>query len=168
MKKYLFLLLITPLSIWAQKNAQFTMTVSGDTIGLSGHLEVVFTLENAQGKRFNFPKFEGFQAQGPSTSMMTSIVNGEMKQNQSYTFYLMPNEVGKVEIGEATVEVNGEKLKTEPKSVVIVEKYEAEIKPRQQMQGFWGDDDFFFRRPTPAMPPSPSDKPKKKYQTEKL
>jgi hypothetical protein len=171
MEKYLFFLFFTPLSILAQKNAQFTMTVSGDTVGMNGNVEVVFTLENAQGRRFNFPKFKGFVAQGPSTSMMTSITNGEMKQTQSYTFYLTPQELGAIEIGEATVEVNGETLKTEPKSIVVVEKYEAEIKPRQQAQSFWGDDDFFFRRPTqPQQPPKPQQVPekKRKYQTEKL
>jgi hypothetical protein len=167
MKFLSIFLFCLPLSIWAQKDAQFSMSVSSDTVGLNGQLEVTFTLKNAQGKRFTAPQFNGFAAQGPSTSMMTSITNGEMTQQHSYTFYLTPNEVGTFEIPAASVEINGETLRTEPKSIVVVEKYAAEIRPKQR-NNFWSDDDFFFpRRSTPQPTPAP-EKPKKKYQTERL
>jgi hypothetical protein len=158
--------ILLPLSIWGQKNAHFSVEVSSDTIGMKGSIEVVFTLENAQSKAFSPPSFDGFDAQGPATSMMTSINNGAMSQTTSYTFYLSPRSVGSFEIGFASVNTEGGILKTEEKKVVVVEHYDAEIRPKQSPRSlFDSNDDFFFRRPSPPQQPKKS---KKKYQTEKI
>jgi BatD DUF11 like domain len=157
---------LIPLSIWGQKDATFNVAISSDTVGLNGTIEVTFTLENAPNKQFTPPSFDGFDAQGPSTSMMTSITNGSMKQTMSYTFYLIPRAVGSFKIGSVSIDTEGGLLKTEEKTIVVVEHYDVEIRPKQRSRGlFDSNDDFFFHRPTP--PPTP-DKPKKKYQTEKI
>jgi BatD DUF11 like domain len=167
MKKIiLFLTILGPLSIWGQNDATFTVTMSSDTVGLNGSIEVTFTLENAPNKPFTPPSFDGFNVQGPSTSMMTSITNGAMKQTASYTFYLTPRSVGIFKIGSVSLNNEGTSLKTDEKTIVVVEHYDAEMRPKQNRRSlFDNNDDFFFRRATPPQSP---EKPKKKYQTEKL
>ncbi len=168
MKKIILVMAILgPLSIWGQKDAAFSVHLSSDTGGLNGSIEVTFTLENAPNKQFTPPDFEGFNVQGPSTSMMTSINNGEMKQTVSYTFYLSPRAVGSFKIGSVSLDTEGSLLlKTEEKTVVVLAHYDVETRSQQRTRGlFDSNDDFFFRRPTPPQVP---EKPKKKYQTEKL
>ena len=161
------LAILTPLSIWGQKDAAFTISLSNDTVGLNGALEVTFTLENAPNKQFMSPKFDDFDVQGPSTSMMTRITNGAVKQSASYTYYLTPRSVGRFVVPSVRLDTEGGVLKTEEKTIVVVEHYDAEIQPQQNRRSlFDSNDDLFFRRmPTP--PPTP-EKPKKKYSTEKI
>jgi hypothetical protein len=152
--------------MWGQKDASFNVAISSDTVGLNGSIEVVFTIENAPNKQFTPPSFDGFEAQGPSTSMMTSIMNGAMKQTASYTFYLTPRSVGSFKIAPVSLDTEGGVLKTEEKTIVVLEHYDAETRPKQRQRGlFDGNDDFFFRR---SPPPPPVEKTKKKYQTEKI
>jgi hypothetical protein len=167
MKKIVFILsILAPLSIWGQKNGSFSVAISSDTVGLNGSIEVTFTLENMSNKQFTPPSFDGFETQGPSTSMMTSISNGAMTQSTSYTFYLTPRSVGRFKIPSVSVDTEGGTVKTEEKIIVVVEHYDAEIRPKPRSRGlFDSNDDFFFRRPTPPQAP---EKPKKKYPTEKI
>jgi BatD DUF11 like domain len=167
MKKIIFWVAFGgPLSMWGQKDASFNVAISSDTVGLNGSIEVVFTIENAPNKQFTPPSFDGFEAQGPSTSMMTSIMNGAMKQTASYTFYLTPRSVGSFKIAPVSLDTEGGVLKTEEKTIVVLEHYDAETRPKQRQRGlFDGNDDFFFRR---SPPPPPVEKTKKKYQTEKI
>jgi BatD DUF11 like domain len=166
MKKILFFIaFFTPLSIsalFAQKEANFTVEINSDTVGLEGNLEVVFTLENAKLKKFNPPSFDGFDVQGPSTSSMTSIVNGEMSQKMSYTFYLTPQKLGHFTIGEASVELDKGVLTTEKKDIQVVERYESKSKPKRR--NFFDEDGFFNSRPKQRAP----EKEKKKYETERI
>ncbi len=168
MKKIILVIaILAPLSIWGQKEAAFTVSLSSDTVGLNGTLEVTFTLENAPNKQFTSPKFDGFDAQGPSTSMMTSITNGAVKQTASYTYYLTPRSVGSFTVPSVSLNTEGAALKTEEKTIVVMEHYDAEIRPQQNRRSlFDSNDDFFFRR-APTPPPTP-EKSKKKYSTEKI
>jgi hypothetical protein len=167
MKNLLFIIsILAPLSIWGQKNASLIVAVSSDTVGLNGSIQVTFTLENVPNKQFTPPSFDGFDAQGPSTSMMTSITNGAMKQSMSYTFYLTPRSVGRFTIPSVSMDTEGGAVKTEEKTIVVIEHHDAEIRPQQRSRGlFDSSDDFFFRRPTPPQAP---EKSKKKYSTEKI
>ena len=173
MKKIiLFFAILGPLSIWGQKDATFSIAISNDTVGLNGSIEVTFTVENMPNKQFTPPTFDGFDAQGPSTSMMTSITNGAMKQSASYTYYLTPRSIGTFKIPSVSLNTEGAVLTTEEKTVVVVEHYDAEIRPKQNnMRGLFDNDDFFgrpmFPQQTPQTPKAP-EKSKKKYSTEKI
>jgi hypothetical protein len=167
MKKLLLIIsILGPLSIWGQTDASFSVAISNDTVGLNGVVEVTFTLENAPNKQFAPPDFDGFVAQGPSTSMMTSITNGSMKQTASYTFYLTPRAIGSFKIGSVSLNIDGNVLKTEEKTVIVVAHSDAEIRPQQRARSLFDfNENPFFRRSTP--PPTP-EKSKKKYQSEKI
>lgn len=113
-KQFLFLLIFLCLatgifteSLLAQKSAKLSLEISSDTIGLSGELEVSIRVENAKVKRFNPPNFEGFTVQGPSTSTSMSIVNGDVSQSSTYTYYLKPQETGQYKIGSVSVDTEG-------------------------------------------------------------
>ena len=162
-----FLLCLYPFEqIAAQKGGKITMEVSSDTIGLNNTLEVAITVENAKVKGFNPPKFEGFRVQGPSTSTSMSIINGDMTQSSTYTFYLTPREKGTFKIGSASVDTEGGSLKTDEKEIIVIENFDPEIKPQKRQQSIWGDDPFFSR---PTMPQQRvPEKTKKKYDTEKI
>lgn len=163
MKKWLFIFSLSiPLSMTAQKDAKISMEVSSDTIGLNNTLEVVITVENAKAKRFNPPSFDGFAVQGPSTSTSMSIINGDMTQSATYTFYLTPREKGTFKIGSASVDTEGGVLKTNDKEIIVVEHFDLEIKPRQRSQSLWDDNPFFMQQPQEKK------KTKKKYETEKI
>lgn len=174
MKKIvLFFAILGPLSIWGQKDGAFSVAISSDTVGLNGSINVTFTLENMPNKQFTPPSFDGFEAQGPSTSMMTSITNGSMKQSASYTYYLTPRSTGSFKIPSVSLTTEGGVLTTEEKTVVVMEHFDAEIRPKQHNQrGFFDSDDFFGRpifpqQMPPPTPPTP-EKSKKKYSTEKI
>jgi hypothetical protein len=155
--------------ISAQKEGKISIEISSDTIGLNNTLEVAISIENAKIKRFNPPSFDGFSVQGPSTSTSMSIVNGDMTQSSTYTFYLTPREKGALKIGSISVDTEGGVLKTEEKEIVVLENFNPEIKPQKRQRSLWGDDPFFSR---PTMPqqrvPEKTEKTKKKYTTEKI
>ena len=172
MKKIiLFFAILGPLSIWGQKDATFSITISSDTVGLNGSIEVTFTVENMPNKQFRSPTFDGFDAQGPSTLMMTSITNGVMKQSASYTYFLTPRSIGTFKIPPVSLNTEGSVLATEEKTIVVVEYYDAEIRPKQNnMRRLFDNDDFFGRPMFPQQTPKTpeKEKPKKKYSTEKI
>lgn len=163
MKKWLLIFSLSiPLSMAAQKDAKISMEVSSDTIGLNNTLEVVITIENAKAKRFSPPSFDGFAVQGPSTSTSMRIINGDMTQSATYTFYLTPRGKGAFKIGSASVDTEGGALKTEEKEIIVVENFDPEIKPQQRPQSLWDDNPFFMQQPREEK------KIKKKYETEKI
>jgi BatD DUF11 like domain len=93
---------------------------------------------------------------------MTSIVNGEMSQKMSYTFYLTPKKLGQVIIGEASVELDKGVLITGKKDIQVVEHFENKAKPKRR--NFFDEDGFFNNRPKQRVP----EKEKKKYETERI
>jgi hypothetical protein len=158
-------------SLFAQKEATFKMQISSDTVGLEGTLEVQFILENAKMKKWMPPSFEGFEVQGPSTSNMMSMVNGDVTQKTIYTYYLIPRETGTYKIGKATANTEGGDMTTEETNVVVLKDYVAPKKPRNRSFFDDDDDDLFFRRqPSRPQQPKQPEVPakKKKYETERI
>lgn len=117
---------------WATaQQAEFTVTLSADTIGLNNRLEVTFTLKNAQGARFEPPTFEGFRlAGGPNTSSQFSMVNGNVTRSISYSFILEPLEPGQFFIQPASIEAEGKVLETALREVWVLAGA-GETAPRQ-------------------------------------
>lgn len=155
-------LYIGSLQLKAQKEAIFKIEVASDTVGLDQSFEFSYVLENASGKKINPPNFEGFTVQGPSISTNMSIVNGDVTQSQTYTYYLKPSATGVFTILPATMETKEGSLSSEGKRIVVVEHFEKGVKSRVQ-NGF---QPFNFRDKQPTRPNS--QKSKKKYETEEI
>jgi len=108
-------------AIVSGQDAQFSIAVSNDSILLGNHFEVTFTMENTNGRNFQTPDFKGFQiVGGPSQSSQMSIINGEMTQKKSWTYYLEPSDIGNYYIEPASIETDDGILETAPIEVLVV------------------------------------------------
>lgn len=113
-KTTIFALAMMLLAGWVNaQEIEFSVSLSADTIGLNNRLEVTFTLKNAQGARFEPPRFDGFRLlAGPNTSSQFSIINGKTSSSVSYSYILEPLEVGQYYIQPAFIEAGGKTLET--------------------------------------------------------
>ena len=147
---------------WGQ-NARFSVEVSIDSLLMENVTQVTFKLENASGKKFMAPDFEGFQVVGgPSQSSSFSMVNGEVNQSQSYTYYLQPEEVGNFYIQPASIETDQGVLETEPVLIIVVPNPDG---IRQEASPKIREHDFFEEIPIPA---PKSAQPKKKRRVYRI
>ncbi|MEL6943050.1 MAG: BatD family protein, partial [Bacteroidota bacterium] len=121
MKRLLTLIaLFSAFLLSAQKDVTLKVEISTDSILMDNYFEVKFTLENADSRQFTPPLFEGFQVlSGPNTSSSMSIINGNVSQSISYSYYLKPKDIGNYYISPASIEVDGNILESEPIEVTI-------------------------------------------------
>lgn len=115
------ILMLFCVGIFAQNNISFSASTDARQVVLGGYFEIIFTLENAQGKNFQPPKFNGFNVlSGPNQSISTTSVNGQWSRTLSYSYNLQPKKVGKFTIGPGSIDVNGKTYKTKSVSVEVV------------------------------------------------
>ncbi len=120
MKHYLILILFFSWLSGYSQESSFSLSTSYDTVYLGNYLEVKFNVENLQGK-FIEPEFRGFKIiSGPNTFTSMSIINGEMKSTQSYSYYIKPQEVGEYIIGPAKIETGEETIQTPEKKIIVL------------------------------------------------
>lgn len=98
---------------------------------------VTYRLKNAQGTNFKAPQIPGCTyLYGPSesTSQSTQIVNGQMSSSMSidFTYYYRADKVGECTIGEASIQVNGKTMKSEPYKFTVVAGNDDESADAQQ------------------------------------
>lgn len=145
------------------QDAKFSVTVSSDSILLGNYLQVSFLLENANGSDFSPPTFENFAVvSGPNTSSSMSIINGEVSQSISYTYYLEPSDIGSYYITPASISTEEKVLETEPVEIQVLPNPDGVIQRPQAKQRRRMD---FFRPPaTPQPPAAPKKKKRKIYK----
>ena len=172
MKKITFAtFLFTSIFCFAQKEPTFEVEVSTDSILMGNHFQVTFSVKNGQGENFQLPEFSDFQVVGgPNQSSSYSVVNGNVTQALSYSFYLEPIEIGNYYIEPAGIEIDGKYYETEPIAITVVANPDG---IKQQPNGGEARDDFFrefnFGFPsTPTPPQTPAKPKKKKRKTYKL
>lgn len=144
MKKQFFLLsVLLSLSVLAfsQEGTKFTVRVSTDSILLGNNFQVSFTLENAQGTNFQAPDLGLYFdiISGPNTSTSMQIMNGQMSQSITYTYYLRPRETGIFYIEPASIETPENFLETAPLEVLVVPNPDGKqlpLTPQQPLNGF--------------------------------
>ncbi|MEI3420369.1 MAG: BatD family protein [Butyricimonas faecihominis] len=83
-----------------------------------------FVLNN-KGEKLQVPTIKGFDLlAGPSlsTSSNITIINGDMKQNQeyTYTYILEGQEEGEFTIEPATITVDGKEYKSQPLKIKVI------------------------------------------------
>lgn len=105
---------------WSQ--VTFVSEVSRNSIGINERIEVRFTM-NQDGDNFNAPNFDNFKVVGgPMQSVSQSWINGKTSFSKSYSYYLIPEKKGDLEIGSATIEYKGTVYKS---NTVIVKVGDA-------------------------------------------
>jgi hypothetical protein len=104
-----------------EKPVKFTVQLSTDSILMDNYFEVKFILENANGRNFEAPDFsQHFKViSGPNFSTSMSMVNGDVTQSMSITYYLEPLSTGVFYILPASVEASGQVLETAPLEVLV-------------------------------------------------
>lgn len=163
MKKILFTLAFSFVisAAFAQEEANFSIEVSSDSILLGNYFEVKFILENASGKQFEAPSFEGFTiVGGPNQSSSFSMSNGKTAQSMAFSYYLEPRDIGTYFIEPAYIKVGDEIIETLPKKILVVANPdEVYQRPRSIERS----------RPNPFIEPAPQPKkPKKKRKIYRL
>jgi hypothetical protein len=112
------------------QSPKFTVAVSSDTILLGNYFELKFTIENATSNGFEAPDMYDFNViGGPNTSTSISIINGEMTQSATYTYYLEPMEIGVFTIRPAYLTSGDVALETPPIDIIVVPNPEGIIQP---------------------------------------
>jgi len=175
MRRLLILIgLFSAFLLTAQNNPVFKVEISTDSVLMDNYFEVKFILENADSRQFTPPSFEGFQVlAGPNTSSSMSLVNGDMSQSISYSYYLKPKDIGNYYIPPASIEIDGQVLESEPIEVTIHPNPDGIIQtpPRRKNSIFDPfDDDFFknFERPSQIPRPDPKKKEEEKKKKKRV
>lgn len=161
----IFLFSILTSSILTAQDATFTVKVSTDSLLMDNYVEVSFTLKNATAANFQPPSFEGFTViSGPSQASSFSSVNGVVTQSVTYSYHLMPIDIGNYYIDPASIETDSNVLETAPIEIIVHPNPDGIIqnKPNQNRSFFGGFGGFNFGTPIPPTPPKPPTKPKKK------
>jgi hypothetical protein len=168
---FLALMLGISLATFAQKQATFTVKLSNDSILMGNPFQVTFTLENGRGQNFQAPAFTDFDVVGgPNQSSSFSMINGEVTQSLSYSYWLEARKPGNYYVEPASVDVDGRTLETLPASVIVIPNPDGikqnPLKENPPGRLFWDFDDQ-FTLPVPP-PPVPADPPAPKRKTYRL
>ncbi|MDP5077851.1 MAG: BatD family protein [Nonlabens sp.] len=127
MSKFLTLLFLTA-CLFTQAQVSFTSNLSRDEIGKNENLRVEFKM-NVNGDNFTPPDFKDFTVVGgPSTSISQQWINGRGSMSKSFTYFLRPNRMGKIVIGQASMQYDGQYYTTDAVSVNVT----AAIQQSQQ------------------------------------
>ena len=112
-----------------QGQVSFEAKVSKKRLGLNERLRIDFEM-NENGDNFNPPKFMNFHVvSGPQQSVSRSWVNGVQSFSKTYTYFLTPKKKGKIVLGQAEVNINGEVYKTSPIEIEIISAVEKPNDP---------------------------------------
>jgi len=124
---YIFLLLLTQ-SLIAQ--IEFKTKVSKNKLGVNQRLRVDFTINKQGADNFTPPDFKNFDVVGgPSSSVNQSWINGRSSYSQSYSYVIEPTKKGNLTISGATIEYDGEIVKSNPVVVAVVDAIELPKDP---------------------------------------
>ena len=99
----------------------FSASVDKSKLSTNATFQITFTLENADGKSFQPPKFTDFQVlSGPNQSTSMQFVNGNMTRSIAYSYYLRPKKEGIFSIGPAKITAGGKVLESNRVKVEVV------------------------------------------------
>lgn len=97
--------------------------------------KIVFVLENTDGTKFQAPDFDGFKIlEGPYQGSSYQNYNGKITQSVNVFYYIQALNVGDQIIGPASVEINGERVYTEPVKVKVLPAKVKAPPPNQVQQ----------------------------------
>jgi hypothetical protein len=127
--KYISILFILLVSSITFAQVKFEAKASKAKLGINERLRIDFEM-NKDGDNFNPPDFEGFTVVGgPNTSVSNSWINGVRSYSKIYSYFLAPTKLGRFNIKQATIEIDGEIYKTQ---VLTLEVTKAVDKPKDE------------------------------------
>ncbi|MFT7901329.1 BatD family protein [Tenacibaculum ascidiaceicola] len=112
------------------QDAALTATVSKNKLGVNQRLRIEFSINKQGADNFKAPNFTNFKVVGgPSQSVSQSWINGKVSFNQSYTYILQPKRKGEFNIPSASIEIDGETIKSNPIKVIVLDAVEVPKNP---------------------------------------
>ena len=102
------------------QNAKFTATSNSTQVSVGEQFEVTFS-DNGSGEGFEPPSFRGFQVVfGPSVSSSMTVINGAMSASNAYSYYLVAQKTGVLNIEPASIYVNGKLIRSNALRISVV------------------------------------------------
>ena len=118
--KKLGIILLVFFSTQAMAQVSFKAYVNETVVRESERFQITFEA-NDRWTNFSAPQFGPFRVvSGPNQSQSTSIVNGSMSTQFSYSYILQPTQVGTFAIPSARAEIKGSLMKTNPIEIKVV------------------------------------------------
>ncbi|MCB0560558.1 MAG: protein BatD [Lewinellaceae bacterium] len=131
--------MVAPLFLQGQAGVSFEAATDARSVVLESYFDVDFTLSNADGSNFQPPPFKDFiVVSGPSSSVQTTMINGQVSKRVGYIYTLKPRRLGRLMIGSATIQVKGRTLRTAPIGIEVV----------KSQPGAGGEDVFIAAEPS--------------------
>lgn len=113
----LFFILFTSNVSFAQK---LTAQTSKTKVAVGESFQISFSL-NSSGSNFKAPPLTDFDVySGPNQSTSMSYVNGSMSQSITLSYVVAAKKEGKINIGPASVNVNGATIQSNPFTIEVV------------------------------------------------
>lgn len=143
MRKYFFLILMIAVSLQMFADDKVTLRASAPEVVVNGdQFRLTYTVNSQDVKDFLAPQAKGFDVlMGPSRSQQSStqIINGKVSSSRSitYTYILMAVSEGTFNIPAASIEVDGEKIFSNPLTIKVLPK-DKEQGNANQSQGNGG------------------------------
>lgn len=115
--------LVFLLSYWSGTAAlaqRLTATASPSRVEQLGYVEVSYEVDDATAADFEPPDFAPFRpVGGASRQSSTTIVNGRAAHSSRISYTLLAEDVGRFEIGPASIRVGGRRLRSNPLTVEV-------------------------------------------------
>ena len=133
MRILIFKILATLCSIIAFNNVALTqdvsikVEVSSDSVLYGNYISLKYTIINTDGN-FVPPDFNDFRVvSGPNVSSQFSMINGKVTQKSSYSYHLLPSEVGSWTIESARIEDGREDLEFDAITITVLPNPDGQI-----------------------------------------
>lgn len=154
----------------AQESPVFSAEINKTNVSVGQKIKVTYTLKDAKGDAFEDPDFKDFEVlSGPNVSSNMSIMNGNVSQSMSYTYYVAPKREGIFELPSAAIKVGKKTLRTAPIAITVLAKSENS-EDEEEVEDLRTNDpfaDFFGRRTMPETMPK-AEPTKKKRATSRM
>ncbi|CAM1334161.1 BatD protein [Tenacibaculum aestuariivivum] len=103
------------------QNPILKATVSKNKLGVNERLRVEFSISKQGADNFTAPNFKNFNiVGGPSQSVSQSWINGKASFKKSYTYIIQPKQKGEYNIPSASIEIDGEIIKSSPIKIIVL------------------------------------------------
>lgn len=141
MRKYIFLILMISASLQMFAKEEVTLRASAPEVVVNGdQFRLTYTVNSQDVKDFLAPQAKGFDVlMGPSRSQQSStqIINGKVSSSRSitYTYILMAVSEGTFNIPSASIEVDGEKIFSNPLTIKVLPKDKEDANSNQDNSG---------------------------------
>ena len=120
--KILFIISICFISSISFSQPTIKVEVSSDTVALGELVEIIYSIENGEGK-FEAPDFSNLPVvSGPNTSTSFMIANGKKRSSQSYSYILRPIEEANLEVPAGSYVENELRQPIDGLTIVVLSK----------------------------------------------